>query len=158
MRIIDPLGGAYALEALTDESGSEGRGYIDRIDEMGGMVSAIAQGYPQREIEDAAYRVQKEIEDKSRVIVGVNEFAAKDDLPFEVMKVDPALEAEQVQRLQVFRAARDSGAATRALDALRRSARSSENLLPVIVAAVKARCTLGEIANALRDVFGEHGR
>jgi methylmalonyl-CoA mutase N-terminal domain/subunit len=102
--------------------------------------------------------VQKEIEDKSRVIVGVNEFASKNDPPFEVMKVDPALEAEQVERLQAFRAARDSGAATRALDDLRRSAKGSDNLLPMIVSAVKARCTLGEIANSLRDVFGEHGR
>jgi len=156
--LIDPLGGAYALEALTDDLEAKAGAYIAHIDSLGGMVEAIAQGYPQREIEDAAYRVQKEIEAKERIIVGVNEFAAKNDPPFDVMKVDPALEQEQVLRLRAFRAARDPAATTRTLDALRRGAQGTENLMPLIVSAVKAKATLGEVANALREVFGEHRR
>ena len=156
--LIDPLGGSYALEALTDDVEAKALGYLSKIDEMGGMVEAIARGYPQREIEDAAFRYQREIEDKSRVIVGVNEFAVEGEPPFEIMKVDPALEHEQVARVKAFRAARDGRAAERATDELKRAAEGTGNLLPPIVAAVKARATLGEIANALRTVFGEHGR
>ena len=155
--LIDPLGGGYALEALTDELEAKAEGYLKTIDEMGGMVEAIGKGYPQREIEDAAFTYQKEIEAKTKVIVGVNEFASEEK-PFEVMKVDPKLEGEQVARLQAVRKGRDNGAATRALDDLRRTAQGQENLMPVIVAAVKAKVTLGEIANGLREVFGEHGR
>ena len=156
--LIDPLGGSYALEALTDELEAKAEDYLRRIDELGGMVAAIAQGFPQREIEDAAYSYQKEIEAKTRVIVGVNEFVAQGERPFEVMKVDPELEGQQVARLKAVRAGRDNAAATRTLDEVKRTAQGEENLMPAIVAAVKARGTLGEIANALRGVFGEHGR
>ncbi|GAC1337426.1 MAG: methylmalonyl-CoA mutase family protein [Myxococcales bacterium] len=156
--IVDPLGGSYALEALTDDLEAKALGYLAKIDAMGGMVEAIARGYPQREIEDAAFRYQREIEEKARVIVGVNEFAAAGEPPFEVMKVDPRLEDEQAARVKAFRAARDARAAERALDELKRAARGEDNLMVPIVAAVKARNTLGEIANALRTVFGEHGR
>jgi methylmalonyl-CoA mutase N-terminal domain/subunit len=156
--LIDPLGGGYALEALTDDLEAKALVYLAKIDGMGGMVEAIARGYPQREIEDAAYRYQREIEDKERVIVGVNEFAAQGEPPFEIMKVDPLLEDEQAARVKAFRAARDSGKAERALDEVKRTAQGESNLLPAIVSAVKARATLGEIANAMRTVFGEHGR
>jgi methylmalonyl-CoA mutase N-terminal domain/subunit len=156
--LIDPLGGSYALEALTDDLEAKATAYITKIDDLGGMVQAIAKGYPQKEIEDAAYRYQKEIESKARVVVGVNDFTVQGEPPFDTMKVDPGLEVSQVDRLQKFRAARDNGAATGAVDALRRAAKGTENLLPSIVTAVKARATLGEIANGLRDVFGEHGR
>jgi methylmalonyl-CoA mutase N-terminal domain/subunit len=156
--LIDPLGGSYALEALTDALEARARDYLRRIDELGGMVAAIGKGFPQREIEEAAYAYQKEIEDKSRVIVGVNEFAAGAEAPFEVMRVDPELEHRQVARLRDFRARRDQGAAAQALGELKRAAQGEGNVMPPIVAAVKARCTLGEIANALREIFGEHGR
>jgi methylmalonyl-CoA mutase N-terminal domain/subunit len=156
--LVDPLGGSYALEALTDELEEKAIAYLTRIDSMGGMVQAIAAGYPQREIEEAAYRYQKEIESKERVIVGVNEFASEGDPPLETMQVDPRLEEQQVERLRAFRAARSEEAAQRALSELKRAAQGTQNVLPHIVTAVKARATLGEIANAFRDVFGEHGR
>jgi len=155
--LVDPLGGSYALETLTDELEEKAIAYLTRIDSMGGMVQAIASGYPQREIEEAAYRYQKEIEDKQRVIVGVNEFASEGEAPFDTMKVDPRLEEQQVERLRAFRAARSQEAAQRALSDLKRAAQGTQNVLPHIVSAVKARSTLGEIANALREVFGEHG-
>jgi len=156
--LVDPLGGAYALEALTDELEEKAIAYLTRIDSMGGMVQAIASGYPQREIEEAAYRYQKEIENKERVIVGVNEFVSEGDPPLETMQVDPRLEEQQVERLRAFRAARSQDAAQRALSDLKRAAEGTQNVLPHIVSAVKARATLGEIANGLREVFGEHGR
>ena len=156
--LLDPLGGSYALEALTDDLEEKAIAYLTRIDSMGGMVQAIAAGYPQREIEEAAYRYQKEIEDKERVIVGVNEFVSEGDAPLETMQVDPRLEEQQVERLRAFRAARSQEAAQRALSELKRAAQGTQNVMPHIVSAVKARVTLGEIANGLREVFGEHGR
>jgi methylmalonyl-CoA mutase, N-terminal domain len=156
--LIDPLGGSYALEALTDDLEEKAIAYLTRIESMGGMVQAIASGYPQREIEEAAYRYQKEIEDKQRVIVGVNEFVTEGEAPFETMRVDPRLEEQQVERLRAFRAARSQEPPLRALSDLKRAAQGTQNVMPHIVSAVKARATLGEIANALRDVFGEHGR
>jgi methylmalonyl-CoA mutase, N-terminal domain len=158
--LIDPLGGSYALEALTDDLEAKALGYLTKIDEMGGMVEAIARGYPQREIEEAAFTYQREIEDKKRTIVGVNEFTtdAASEAPMDLLKVDPQLEVEQVARVRAFRAARDQAKASKAVDAVRTAAKGSENLVPVIVEAVKAQATMGEIANAMRDVFGEHGR
>ena len=153
---IDPLGGSWALEAMTDDLEGRAEAYLKKIDEMGGMVEAIQRGYPQREIEDAAYTAQKEIEAKKQVVIGVNEFTSAEP-PFDTMRVDPALEGQQVARLKAFRAARDNAAAIGTVSDLKRAAQGTENLLPRIVAAVKARATLGEIANALRDVFGEHG-
>jgi methylmalonyl-CoA mutase N-terminal domain/subunit len=152
---IDPLGGSWALEALTDELEGKAEEYLRKIDEQGGMVEAIQRGYPQREIEDAAYLAQREIEEKKQIVVGVNEFASPEP-PFDTMRVDPALEGQQIARLKAFRAARDNAASSRALSDLKRAAQGTENLLPRIVEAVKARCTLGEIANSMRDIFGEH--
>jgi methylmalonyl-CoA mutase, N-terminal domain len=156
--LIDPLGGAYALEALTDQLEEKAIAYLTRIDGMGGMVEAIARGYPQREIEDAAYQYQREIEEKKRIVVGVNEFQAEGETPIETMSLDPSLEERQVERVRAFRQARSHDAAQAALSALRRGAQGEDNLVPLIVSAVKARATLGEIADAMREVFGEHGR
>jgi methylmalonyl-CoA mutase, N-terminal domain len=156
--LIDPLGGSYALEALTDDLEGKALAYLAKIDAMGGMVEAIASGYPQREIEDAAFQYQREIEDKKRIIVGVNEFASTGELPIELLKVDPKLEDQQATRVKAFRKERDSRAAERALDDLKRAAKGEDNLMVPIVSAVKGRATLGEIADALRTVFGEHGR
>jgi len=153
---IDPLGGSWAVESLTDELEAKAVAYLQKIDEMGGMVEAISRQFPQREIEDAAYTAQKEVEDKAQVVVGVNEFAAANEPPFEMLRLDPGLEEQQVARVRAFRKARDNSAATRTVSELKRAAEGTENLVPRIVAAVKSRATLGEIANAMREVFGEH--
>ncbi len=153
--VIDPLGGSWAVEAMTDEIEGRAEEYIRKIDEMGGMVHAISKGYVQREIQDAAYAWQRQVEAKEQVVVGVNAFES-DDPPVTVMKVDPALEERQVASLRAFRAARDRTAAKQALDAVRTAAKGKENLMPPILAAVKAKATLGEISDALRDVFGEY--
>ncbi|HXL39140.1 MAG TPA: methylmalonyl-CoA mutase family protein [Myxococcales bacterium] len=155
---IDPLGGSWALESLTDELEAKAVDYLRKIDEMGGMVEAISRQFPQREIEDAAYAAQKAVEEKQQIVVGVNEFAASGEPPFETLRLDPALEDRQVERLKAFRRRRDDSAAARALSDVKRAAEGTENVVPRIVAAVRARSTLGEIANAMREVFGEHGR
>ena len=153
---IDPLGGAYSVESLTDELEAKAIAYLQKIDEMGGMVEAISRGYPQREIEDAAFIAQKDVEEKRAIVVGVNEFKVEGEPPFEMMRVDPALEEQQVARLKQYRSARAQAATAAALSELKTAAEGTENLVPRIVAAVKARATLGEIANAMREVFGEH--
>jgi methylmalonyl-CoA mutase N-terminal domain/subunit len=153
--VIDPLGGSYVIESMTDEIEGRAREYIEKIDGMGGMVHAISKGYVQREIQEAAYTWQKKVEAKEQVVVGVNAFKA-DDPPVTVMKVDPALEERQVASLKAFRARRNGTATKQALDAVRAAARGKDNLMPPILAAVKAEATLGEISDALRDVFGEY--
>jgi len=153
--VIDPLAGSWAVEALTDEIEGRAEEYLRKIDEMGGMVQAISKGYVQREIQEAAYAWQRQVEAKEQVVVGVNAFKS-DDPPVTVMKVDPAVEARQVERVQAFRAKRSGAAAKQAVDAVRAAARGKDNLMPPILAAVKAQATLGEISDALRDVFGEY--
>jgi len=153
--VIDPLGGSWAVEALTDEIEGRAEEYIRKIDDMGGMVEAIAKGWVQREIQDAAYAWQRSVETKEQVVVGVNAHR-QEEPPVTVMKVDPALEEAQVRRLREFRAQRNSTASRQAVDAVREGARGKENLMPLILAAVKADATLGEISDALRDVFGEY--
>ncbi|HUB06359.1 MAG TPA: methylmalonyl-CoA mutase family protein [Myxococcales bacterium] len=154
--VVDPLGGAYAIERLTDEVEAKAEAYLKRIDEMGGMVRAIAAGFPQREIQEAAYQAQRQVEDGQQVVVGVNKFVEKGGAAPALLKVDPALEERQVARVKAFRAARDGAAAGRALAAVEAAARGKENLVPRILEAVQARATLGEISDALRAVFGEH--
>jgi len=153
--VIDPLGGSWAIEALTDEIEGRAEVYLRKIDELGGMVHAISKGYVQREIQEAAYAWQKQVEAKEQVVVGVNAYRA-DDPPVTVMRVDPALEERQAASLKAFRARRDGTAAKQAVEAVRVGARGKENLMPLILAAVKAEATLGEISDALRDVFGEY--
>ncbi len=153
--VIDPLGGSWMVESLTDEIEARAEAYIRTIDEMGGMVQAISRGYVQREIQDSAYAWQRRVEAKEQVVVGVNAYRAEEP-PVEVMRVDPALEEQQAERVRRLRAERDGAAASRALDAIRAAARGEENLMPGILAAVKAEATLGEISDALRDVFGEY--
>ena len=154
--VIDPFGGAWALEKLTDELEEKANDYLARVDGLGGMVEAIASGYPQREIEEAAFQAQRAQEEKRQVIVGVNEFVAKSETPFETMRIDPKLEGEQQERVRAFRRSRDSDLAKRAVDGVRAGARGPDNLMPLLVSAVKAGGTLGEIADALREVFGEY--
>ena len=152
---VDALGGAYAVEALTNRLEQEANKYIARIDELGGMVNAIEQGYPQREIQNSAYSYQLEIEKKQRTIVGLNDFV-QDAPPVPVMKIDPEIERAQVDRLRAFRAKRDEQAHAQALRKVEAAAKGTENLLPFILDAVKASATVGEIANVLRSVWGEH--
>jgi methylmalonyl-CoA mutase, N-terminal domain len=152
---VDPLAGSYAVEALTTEIERRAGEYLGRIDEMGGMVTAIERGYPQREIERRAYEHQQAVEKKQRIVVGVNEFVL-DEAEAPAYRVDPRLEQEQVARVRAVRAARDPAVAKQALAALDDAARGTTNVVPRIIDAVKARCTVGEIADVLRGVFGEY--
>ena len=152
---VDALGGSYAIEALTSRLEREARKYLGRIDELGGMVSAIEQGYPQREIQNTAYAYQLEVEEQRRVIVGQNAYV-QDSAPVPVMRIDPRIEAEQVARLREVRAKRDATKHAEALRIVDQAARSGENLMPPILTAVRAEATVGEISDVLRGVFGEH--
>jgi methylmalonyl-CoA mutase N-terminal domain/subunit len=154
-KIIDPVGGAYALESLTATIEQQALAYIQQIDDMGGAVKAIELGFPQQEIQQSAYHYQQEVEDKSRIVVGVNEYVNDEPEP-PIMRLDPALERQQVERLQALRAQRDTARVTAALARLETAARGSDNLMPCIIDAVECYATLGEIADTLRRVFGEH--
>ncbi len=151
---VDPLGGSYAVERLTRRIEEEAENYIAKIDGMGGSVHAIA--FMQREIQDAAYRHQQEVESKARIIVGVNEFVADEAPPADLFQADPAVAARLAERLERLRKTRDPAAASRALEAVDRAARGRDNLVPPILAAVSASVTLGEICATLRKVFGVH--
>jgi methylmalonyl-CoA mutase N-terminal domain/subunit len=152
---IDPLAGSYFVEALTDELERCAWEYIAQVDDLGGSVRAIELGYIQREIEDAAYRYQRELEDQRRIVVGVNRFQMADETRPEVLRVDPELGRRQAARLATLRATRDGAAVGAALVALEEAARGTINLLPRIVHAVEQSATLGEISDTLRRVFGE---
>ena len=152
---VDALGGSWAIEALTARIEEGAERYLQRIEELGGMVSAIEQGYPQREIQQSAYTYQLEIERKQRVVVGLNAYASEAE-PVPVFRVDPRIEEEQRERVRSVRASRNATAHAAALERIERAARSSDNLLPLILDAVKARATVGEISDVLRGVFGEH--
>jgi methylmalonyl-CoA mutase N-terminal domain/subunit len=152
---VDALGGSYAVESLTNRIETEAYKYIARIDELGGMVSAIEQGYPQREIQNSAYGYQLEIEKKQRIVVGVNEFVP-DAPPVPVMQIDPKIERDQVERVRAVRAKRDATKHAEALRRIEAAAGGGDNVLPCILDAVKAYATVGEIANVLRGVWGEH--
>ena len=153
---VDPLGGSYFLEALTDRMEQEILAYIQRIDQMGGAVAAIEQGYMQQEIQESAYRYQKEIESGERVVIGVNRFTEAGEQPVELLKVDPAVGERQINRLKEVRRRRDQRRVAETLQQLRKAAQSSDNLMPYILEAVKAYATMGEICGVLREVFGEY--
>ncbi len=153
---VDPVGGSWAIESLTDEIASRAEEYLKRIDAMGGMLGAIEAGYVQAEIQRAAYDFQVAVERNQRVVVGVNRFASDERRPIPLLRIDPAIEREQVERVRALRARRDSDAVAGALREIERRARGEENLLPAILAAVEAYATVGEIADALRRVFGEY--
>jgi methylmalonyl-CoA mutase N-terminal domain/subunit len=150
----DPLAGSYFVECLTDEVERSAWEYLAKIDELGGAVAAIEAGYQQDEIEQAAYEYTKSIDDGERVIVGVNRFIEETGVEPEVFPIDPALQRQQVERLQQFKADRDQAAVAAALDDVRAAARGTQNLLPPMRVALKAHATLGEVSDALREVFG----
>jgi methylmalonyl-CoA mutase N-terminal domain/subunit len=152
---VDPLGGSYYLEALTEKMEQEALEYFRKIDAMGGMVAAIEKGFPQREIQDSAYQYQKAVERGEQVIVGVNKYTMTDE-PAEVpiLLIDESVRDHQVERLDQTRTRRDKGAVANALDRLRLAAQNKENTMPATLEAVRAYATLGEICSALRDVYG----
>lgn len=153
---VDPLAGSYYVESLTAEIVSLASDYIARIDEMGGAVSAIERGFIQQEIQDSAYRYQTEVESNDRIVVGVNRFQVEEAPPSGLLRVDPAVAKAQVSRLSEVRASRNSEEVKGHLARLRSAAGGTENLMPVIIDAVKAYATLGEICGVLREVFGEY--
>src|SRR5579862_838146 len=152
---VDPLGGSYFVETLTNEMEDAAWKYIRKIDEMGGMIPAIERGYPQREIADASYRYQVSVDRKEKIIVGVNEFKGEEK-PIDILRIDESVRDQQSRQLRVLRAERANEEVARQLTALRKAAQGSENMMPHIYAAVKAYATLGEICDALREVFGTH--
>jgi methylmalonyl-CoA mutase N-terminal domain/subunit len=154
--VVDPLGGSHLVEALTDELAERASATMARIDDLGGMVAAIEQGYPQREIHEAAYQVQLAVESGEQVVVGVNAFASEAEPLADILRPNPETEASQKRRLAQLRSTRDNAACERALAALERAARGTDNLMPHILDAARSWCTVGEIANVLRGVFGEH--
>ena len=154
---IDPLGGSYFVEALTDEMERRAYAYFERIDELGGMVEAVKQNFPQREIADASYALQQEIDAGRRIVVGVNAYTegGEDETP--ILKIDPALERRQIERLQSVRGRRDGAAVEAALADLRRAAaRADENLMPALIDCARAYASEGEIVEALQEVFGSY--
>jgi methylmalonyl-CoA mutase N-terminal domain/subunit len=153
---VDPVGGAFAIEKLTGEIESLARQSIEKIDALGGMLRAIETGYVQREIQRSAYEYQRAVESGARVVVGVNRYRAEQEVSIPTLRVDPAIEREQAERLAALRARRNAQRAAAALAAVETRARSGENLMPAIAEAVEAYATVGEISDALRGVFGEH--
>jgi methylmalonyl-CoA mutase N-terminal domain/subunit len=154
---IDPLGGSYFVEALTDELERECLAYFARIDELGGMVEAVKQSFPQREIADASFALQQRIDAGRRIVVGVNRFRVEDEPPLEILRIDPALERKQVGRIEAVRARRDAGKVEAALGVLRESAaKPDENLMPHLLGAARVHATEGEIVRALQDVWGDY--
>ena len=152
---VDPLGGSYFVEALTNEVERGAWDYIDKIDAMGGMVAAIERGYPQRDIAEASYRYQMAVDKKEKIIVGVNDFISEEK-PLEILQIDETVRPRQAERLRKLRAERSQAEVDRRLGALRSAAKGKENLMPFIFDAVKSYATLGEICDAMRDVFGTY--
>jgi methylmalonyl-CoA mutase N-terminal domain/subunit len=153
---IDPLGGSYFVEALTDRMEQAAYEYFERIDELGGMVEAIKQNYPQREIAEASFRLQEEIERGERIVVGVNRYQQEGEPPLQILRIPPELERKQIDRVKAVRARRDGAAAERALAGLRDAAAGERNLMEPLLDAARANCTEGEIVESLQRVFGTY--
>ena len=151
---VDPLGGSYHLEKITDELEAQAYAYFEQIEERGGMVAAIRQNFPQAEIAEASFRYQSEVEARQRLVVGVNAYTVGEEPPIPLHKIDPSLEPLQVERVRALRAGRDREAAERCLAELREAATGTTNLMPVIVRAAKADVTMGEMCDVLREVWG----
>ena len=154
--IVDPLGGSYFVEKLTRDMEEGALAYFRQIDAMGGMVDAIERGFPQQEIAESSYRFQQAFERKEKIMVGVNAFVQQDDPPIKILYIDESASATQLAKLETLRQTRHQDAVTRTLDALRTAAGTSENLMPRILDAVRAYATVGEMCDALRDVWGEY--
>jgi methylmalonyl-CoA mutase N-terminal domain/subunit len=151
---IDPMGGSYAIEALTDRIERDAMAYIDRIDEMGGMLAAIERGYPQREIAESAFRYQRQLEQGVKTVVGVNKYQLPEDPPLEMLRIDPSIEELQIERVRRFKRQRDASGVRAALSRVREACRSGENLMGPLCDAVRNEATLGEISDIFREEFG----
>jgi len=154
--VPDPFGGSYYIEELTDRIEREATDYIRRIDEMGGALAGIEAGYQQQQIQNAAYEFQRNIESGKQVIVGVNRFRSDEGLKVPVFKVNPAIEKSQIENVKKLRTSRDAKQWSQSIADLEATARSSQNLIPKIVAAAQAKATVGEISDALRRIYGEY--
>jgi methylmalonyl-CoA mutase N-terminal domain/subunit len=154
--VADPVGGSYALESLTARLEEEAQAYMQHIETMGGMLQAIEQGYVQQEIQRSAYEYQRSVERQQTVVVGINDYVMPEDRPMELMRVDQRATAAQLERLSELRQQRDQSRVAAALDRLREAARGATNLIPLVLEAVECDTTLGEISDALREVFGEY--
>jgi methylmalonyl-CoA mutase, N-terminal domain len=153
---VDPLGGAYFLETLTRQICERAEAYILKIDRMGGAAAAIEQGFIQKEIQDSAYRYQKEIEKNERIVVGLNRFQVEEEKPGNLLRVDPGVRVAQMERLKNLKAERGNERVGISLAGLKQAAEGKQNLMVPILDAVKAYATLGEICDTLREVFGEY--
>ena len=151
---IDPLGGSYFIEALTDEMERQAERYFKQIESLGGVIPAIEASFFQKEIADSAFRYQQELEQKRRIMIGVNDFTVDEEVPIDILRIDPKLESEQVARVREVRRKRDQARCSNALTQLRKAAGGSENMMPFILEAVRAYATEGEIMNTLIEVFG----
>jgi methylmalonyl-CoA mutase N-terminal domain/subunit len=153
---VDPFAGSYAVEAMTDEVEAAALELMAAIEDMGGAVAAIERGYQKNEIEKSAYQTSQEIDGGERVVVGVNKYTIDDDDVYEPLRVDPTIGEQQAERLAALRTDRNSSDVTRALDALRHAAEGDDNVLPPMREALAARTTVGEVCNALREVWGTY--
>ncbi|MDX6282487.1 MAG: methylmalonyl-CoA mutase, N-terminal domain, partial [Kribbellaceae bacterium] len=151
---VDPFAGSYVVESLTDEVEAAARELMDQVEEFGGAVAAIEKGFQKQEIERSAYRIAKEIDSAERVVVGLNKYRVAEEEPYEPLRVNPLIEAQQVERLAKLRAERDQAAVDKALSDLQNAARGNDNCLYPMKEALKARATVGEVSNALRAVWG----
>jgi methylmalonyl-CoA mutase N-terminal domain/subunit len=154
--IIDPLGGSWAVEKLTDQIEDAARAYLEQIDRRGGMLASIEEGYPQREIQNAAYEWQKSVEANERVIVGVNKFRSKEEEPIDYLRVDHTIRDKQIARLKQMRSERDNNHVAKTLDAIQEIASKRGYMFEAVLEAVKAEASLGEICDRMRAVFGEY--
>src|SRR5687767_9699104 len=154
--VVDPFGGSYFVEKLTRDMEEEALAYFDTIDRMGGMVAAIEHGYPQKEIAESAYRFQQAVEQRDKIIVGVNAFADDEQEPVGILYIDESVAQRQLARLQQVRNSRDNTAVQQSLERLRAAARSSDNTMPFLLDAARAYATVGEMCDALREVWGEY--
>ncbi|HLW67432.1 MAG TPA: methylmalonyl-CoA mutase family protein [Gemmataceae bacterium] len=153
---VDPLGGSYFIEALTQKMRAEAGKYFERIEGLGGMLDAIDKGFFRREIHEAAIAYQREVDAKKKLIVGVNAFVEPEETPLETLVIDPAVEQEQIALLRKIKSQREQTAVLRCLNEVKRTAATKKNLMPALIDAARARCTVGELVNALADVFGKY--
>ncbi len=153
---VDPLAGSYVIEKLTDELEQRAEAYLQQIEDLGGALSAIEQGFIQREIQESAYESQLAVQDGEQIIVGVNKFEEADPTSIELHRVDPAIEAAQQKHLEQTRAGRDADDYQRSLDQLTKTAQGDENLLPALIHCLESQATIGEIAGRLRQIWGEY--
>jgi len=155
-KVADPFGGSFYIEELTDKIERGARDYLERIDSLGGTLAAIEKGWIQAEIQNAAYEFQQQVERGEKIVVGVNRFHQESETALAALRIDPAIELQQVERLREVRASRNKTEVEARLGALEQAARGSDNLTPKIMAACEAYATVGEISDCLRKVFGEY--